>query len=182
MRRLVLLLLTVSSATLAAQGRHLAPPGAPARITIADSTEPGSRLIVEGRVLGPDGGPIPNASIYAYQTGSDGRYIPGGTGAGGSDRPRLFGYLRSDAEGRYAFATIKPGSYPGSSNPAHIHFEVSAPNHDDRVYEIVFADDPYLSDRFRAQASEPFGGVAIVTARAAAGGPTRVTHDILLRR
>ena len=51
-----------------------------------------------------------------------------------------------------------------------------------REYEIVFSDDPYLSDRFRAQAEDPFGGVAIVTARAAADGKLSVSHDIRLKK
>jgi protocatechuate 3,4-dioxygenase beta subunit len=103
-------------------------------------------------------------SIYAYRRRQR-RVSPGRPGAAGSDQPRLFGYLRSDAQGAYRFATIKPGSYPNSRNPAHIHFEVTAPNHDGRNYEIVFEGDPYISPQFRAQAREPFGGVAVVTAR-----------------
>ena len=99
---------------------------------------------------------------------------------GGSDRPRLLGYLRSDAQGRYSFATIKPGSYPNSRNPAHIHFEVSAPGHEPRVYEIVFEGDPHISDRFREQARQPYGGVVIVSERAT-GGRLEVTHDIRVR-
>jgi protocatechuate 3,4-dioxygenase beta subunit len=182
MRPVVLLSLSVVGAGPAgAQALHVAPADAPARITIADSAEPGTRLVVAGRVLGADGRPIAGASIYAYQTDANGEYQPGRPGAAGSDQPRLFGYLRSDAQGAYRFATIKPGSYPNSRNPAHIHFEVTAPEHDGRNYEIVFEGDPYISPQFRAQAREPFGGVVVVTARPTADGGLEVTHDIHLR-
>jgi protocatechuate 3,4-dioxygenase beta subunit len=162
-----------------AQQFHTAPANAPARAAIADSTERGSRLLVSGRVLGSDGKPIAGASIYAYQTDANGEYVVGASG-GGSDRPRLFAYLRSDAQGRYSFTTIKPGSYPNSRNPGHIHFEIAAPGRENRVYEIVFENDPYLSDAFRAQARIPFSGVEIVTARSA-NGVLEVAHDIRVR-
>ena len=114
---------------------------------------------------------------YVYQTDARGEYVPGGTGASGSDRPRLFGYLRSDARGEYSFSTIRPGSYPNSRNPGHIHFEVVADGHQPRIYEIVFEGDSLIPATFREQARSPYGGVAIVTIRAGKD----VTHDVLLR-
>jgi len=179
-----ILVIALSAAVLSpawAQQFHLAPPDAPATITIADSAEPGSRLVVRGRVLDGDGRPVTGASIYAYHTDATGVYVPGGAGAAGNDRPRLYGYLRSDADGRYAFSTIKPGPYPAARIPAHVHFEVAAPGHADRTYEIVFADDPFLSSDFRARARDPLGAVAIVTGRPGAGGTLEVSHDIRLR-
>ena len=163
-----------------AQQFHTAPANAPARAAIADSTERGSRLVVSGRVLGSDGKPIAGASIYAYQTDANGEYVVGANG-GGSDRPRLFAYLRSDAQGRYSFTTIKPGSYPNSRNPGHIHFEVAAPGRENRVYEIVFEGDQYISEAFRAQARVPLGGVEIVTTRSGARGGLEVAHDIRVK-
>jgi protocatechuate 3,4-dioxygenase beta subunit len=163
-----------------AQSVKEAPANAPSRIVLADSSHPGARMAVAGRVLSSTGQPIRNASIYAYQTDSGGRYIPGGVGAQGSDRPTIFGYMRSDANGNYSFTTIKPGSYPNSRNPGHIHFEVSAPGHESRVYEIVFEGDPFISDNFRAQARQPFGGVEIVAERRA-GNVIQIAHDIRLR-
>ena len=171
--------LTLASAG-AAQQFHTAPANAPSRAPLADSTERGTRLMVSGRVLGSDGKPIAGASIYAYQTDANGEYVAG-TNGGGSDRPRLFVYLRSDAEGRYSFTTIKPGSYPNSRNPGHVHFEVSAPGRENRVYEIVFEGDPYISDAFRAQARVPLGGVEIVTTRPGARGSLEVAHDIRVK-
>ncbi len=130
-------LLIAGSGSIAQQGPHLAPVDAPARLTVAGANEPGIRLRVSGVVVGPDGQPLANASIYLYHTDAKGEYVPGQSG--GSDRPRLFGYLRSDARGRYEFETIKPGSYPNSSNPAHIHFEPWWP--------IVPLDSTRLSSR-----------------------------------
>jgi protocatechuate 3,4-dioxygenase beta subunit len=144
--------------------------------------EPGAPLVVSGVVKGSDGKPIGGASIYVYQTDANGQYIPGGRGAAGSDRPRLFAYLRSDPEGHYTFSTIKPGSYPDTRNPAHIHFEVSAGGYQERVYEIVFAGDPFIDDRFRRQASEPYGGVVIEALRPVSGGGFEVTHRIELKK
>jgi protocatechuate 3,4-dioxygenase beta subunit len=160
---------------------HEAPATAPARAAITNESEPGTRLTVSGRVLGRDDKPLAGASIYVYQTDAKGEYIPGGTGAGGSDRPRLFGYLRSDAKGEYSFSTIRPGSYPNSRNPGHIHFEVVAEGHQSRIYEIVFEGDPLIPQAFRDQARSPYGGVAIVTIRSASGGAQHVAHDVILR-
>jgi protocatechuate 3,4-dioxygenase beta subunit len=180
MKLILSFLVAAIPALTVAQSVREAPPGATARIVLADSTRPGARLAVAGRVLGANGRPIPGASIYAYQTDATGRYIPGGVGAQGSDTPQIFGFMRSDASGNYAFTTIKPGSYPDSRNPAHIHFEVSAPGHANRIYEIVFEGDPFISDNFRAQAREPFGGVEIVSARTV-NGVIQVAHDIRLK-
>ena len=156
---------------------HTAPANAPSRAAITSESEPGTRLTVSGRVLGGNDRPLSGASIYVYQTDARGEYVPGGTGASGSDRPRLFGYLRSDARGEYSFSTIRPGSYPNSRNPGHIHFEVVAEGHQPRIYEIVFEGDSLIPATFREQARSPYGGVAIVTIRAG----KEVTHDVILR-
>ena len=160
---------------------HEAPANSPARVVITSDGEPGTRLTVSGRVLGRDDRPLSGASIYVYQTDAKGEYIPGGTGASGSDRPRLFGYLRSDAKGEYSFSTIRPGSYPNSRNPGHIHFEVVADGHQTRIYEIVFEGDALIPQAFRDQAKSPYGGVAIVTIRAGRNGAQEVAHDVILR-
>lgn len=122
-----------------------APSDAPSKVTVAGEEEPGEPLVVHGRVLGPDGEPLPDASVFVYQTGEDGIYGPEG-----NRNPRLRGYLRTDDEGRFEIRTIKPGSYPGSSIAAHIHIHVAPPDGEpEQVGEIVFAGDPHLSERMR---------------------------------
>lgn len=163
----LLLLLTIPAA---AQSIHEAPANAPPTGRVAASTEPGQPLTVSGTVVGPDGAPIAGASLYVYQTDHEGYY--GVKPASDNRNPRLKLFLRSDARGAWSFTTVKPGSYPGSRVPAHIHFEVSAPARAKRIFEIVFEGDPFLTDRMRR---DPAFSVRTI----AADG--RVTERIALR-
>jgi len=88
---------------------------APSEITwqaqIVKKGEPGEPLIVAGRVLAPDGTtPAGSVTVYAYNTDAEGYY--------GENRkeypPRIYGWMRTDAEGRFELSTIHPGCYPGT--------------------------------------------------------------------
>ena len=158
------------SATIAAQPVHEAPAQAPSTGRMTPAGEPGQPLTVSGTVVDPDGRPIAGTSLYVYQTDREGYY--GVKPASDNRNPRLKLFLRSDANGAWSFETIKPGSYPNSRAPAHIHFEVSAPGRANRVFEIVFEGDPFITDRMR---TDPAFSVRPI----AAGG--RVAERIVLR-
>ena len=36
--------------------------------------------------------------------------------------------MRADGDGRFTFETIRPGSYPNSNNPPHVHFTAYLPD------------------------------------------------------
>ncbi|HYE85821.1 MAG TPA: hypothetical protein VEA16_05670 [Vicinamibacterales bacterium] len=157
------------SASLIGQSVHEAPATAPSTGRLASPQEPGDRLTVSGVVVGADGSPIANASLYIYQTDREGYY--GVKPASDSNNPRLKLFLRSDAKGAWSFDTVKPGSYPGSRNPAHIHFEVAAPGRANRFFEIVFEGDPYVTDQMKTNPA--------FSIRRIEGG--RVTERIVLK-
>jgi protocatechuate 3,4-dioxygenase beta subunit len=96
---------------------------APSRLSwqtqIAQKGEPGEPLMVAGRVLAPDGRtPAGGVTVYAYNTDAEGYY--------GENRaeypPRIYGWMKTDAAGRFELRTIRPGCYPGMRVPAHVHF------------------------------------------------------------
>jgi protocatechuate 3,4-dioxygenase beta subunit len=137
----------VLTAAVTAQSAREAPAGAPSSGRLAPANEPGEPLTVTGVVTGSDGAPVPGVSLYIYQTDREGYY--GVKPASDSNDPRLKLFLRSDAKGAWSFTTVKPGSYPGSRNPAHIHFEVAAPGRAAKFFEIVFEGDPFITDQMR---------------------------------
>jgi protocatechuate 3,4-dioxygenase beta subunit len=100
-----------------------------------------------GVVVGPDNAPVAGASLYVYQTDHEGYYSV--KPASDNRNPRLKLFLRTDAKGAYSFDTIKPGSYPQSRVPAHIHFEVSAAGRAPHIFEIVFTGDPFITSEMR---------------------------------
>ncbi len=162
-------LIALTSTSASAQSIHEAPKAAPSIGRLAPQGEPGQPLSVSGVVVGSDGTPIPNASLYIYQTDHEGYY--GVKPVSDNRNPRLKLFLRSDAKGTWAFETVKPGSYPNSRVPSHIHFEVSAAGHAPRIFEIVFEGDPFVTERMR---SDPAFSV-----RAIDGG--KVTERIVLK-
>ena len=120
-------------------------PGAPIRtLKIAEANEPGVRLLVEGRLLGPDCRPLRSYKIDVWQADKDGTYYEGAT-----DGFRLRGKIVSDAFGRYKFETVLPGRYADAAGirPAHLHFKVLTPQNNTLLTsQLYFAGDPYLGN------------------------------------
>lgn len=159
----------------------VAEKNAPSKITITTKEEPGERLTVSGIVFGADGKtPLSNASVYVYHTDATGRYTPGATDD--NRNPRLRGYLRTDAQGRYEYSTIKPAPYPGDGPPAHIHYHVNAPGYRERVFEIVFEGDPKISNNIRASAAQTDSAFSIRKLTRTAQGVWHCTQDVTLRK
>jgi protocatechuate 3,4-dioxygenase beta subunit len=149
-RRLLISIAAVWLATVSAAARqvHEAPANAPAHGMVVPSGEPGQPLHVTGVVVNASGQPVRGASLYVYQTDHEGYY--GIKPQSDNRNPRLKLLLRSDAQGSWSFDTIRPGSYPNSRVPSHIHFEVSAPGLAPRIFEIVFEGDPFVTDQMRS--------------------------------
>lgn len=174
--QLLLLALTVG-----AQAPTVAEKNAPSKTAITTREEPGEPLVVSGTVFGEDGKtPLAGASLYVYHTDATGRYTPGPNDD--NRNPRLRGYLRTDAQGRYEYSTIKPAPYPGNGPPAHIHYHVNATGYRERVFEIVFEGDPKIGADIRTSAAQEGSAFSIRKLTRDPQGVWRCTQDVTLRK
>ena len=112
----------------------------------------GERTIIHGRVLDENGRPVPDTLVEMWQANASGRYRHPNDGYVGAMDPNFGGCGRTitDAEGRYAFRTVKPGAYPfrnfvNSWRPAHVHFSVFGSGFVQRlVTQMYFEGDPLI--------------------------------------
>lgn len=133
--------------------------------TSAGWTEDGQRLLITGRIVEADGHtPAAGVLLYYYHTDPEGRY-PNRPQLEGRVRRHgyLRGWVRTGEDGRYSIYTIRPGSYPGRDEPAHIHLSVQEPELGTPYYlnDIVFDDDPLLTAEKRRSMSNR-GGSGVV--------------------
>lgn len=87
--------------------------------------EAGGEIIrLQGRVHGGDGRPLAGARVEIWQVDANGRYLHTGDRGGGTRDEGFqgFGHAITDADGVFAFRTIKPVAYPGRT--PHIHAKV----------------------------------------------------------
>lgn len=154
----------------------------PWRINIAPDKEAGEPLIVSGTIFAPDGRtPMKGISLYVYQTDATGRYSTSGNGD--NRNTRLHGQMWTNAEGRYEFRTIKPASYPGSTNPAHIHAYVSGPEYPEYwIDEYLFEDDPFVGADLRSKAAAKGTFSPVLKLTRDAEGVLRGVRDIKIER
>ena len=148
---------------------------------IVSEQEPGEPLIVSGTIYSPDGKkPLPGITLYVYQTDATGRYS---TSGGDNRGTRIHGVMRTNAEGRYEFRTIKPGSYPNSRNPAHIHAYVSGPDYPEYwIDEYLFADDPFIKDEDKQKGGSQGSFSHILSLTRRSDGILRAVRDIKIER
>ncbi|HEX2942606.1 MAG TPA: protocatechuate 3,4-dioxygenase [Rhodopila sp.] len=93
----------------------------------------GTILYLSGRVLTDEGKPLAGATVEIWQANASGRYDhPNDDNAAPLDEKfHGFAVTKTDAQGRYAFKTVRPAAYPaapGRWRPAHIHFCVTTKN------------------------------------------------------
>lgn len=105
------------------------------RVVLADSTEPGQRLFVLGRLVQRgDRRPLPGLRVAIFHTNANGSYEE--AVAGDESTARLSGSVEADSAGRFLMSTILPGGY-GRREGGHIHIHVSTANAG--FYDIHFA-------------------------------------------
>lgn len=120
---------------------------------IARCDMPGAAMLVAGQVRDTDGNPVVGAKVDVWQASPVGLYE-------NQDEHQpdmnLRGFVRTDAEGRYSFRTVRPAGYPVPTDgavgvllaaqnrhcmrPAHLHFMLSKPDFKTLITQ-VFADD-----------------------------------------
>ena len=149
-------------------------------ITLVAPDEPGEPLVVSGTVFRHDGTtPAAGVRIYLYHTDARGNYSEGNRG--GNREPRIRGWLTTDDHGRYSVRTIKPGSYPGSRNPAHIHSKVVHPGGREQwIEEFLFEDDPFVSEKEKMKSSGRGEFSPVMKVVRGKDGTLRCTRNILL--
>lgn len=126
-------------------------------------TEP--KLKISGRVFQMDQKtPAKDVILYIYHTNRQGRYQTSGKSKSWVQRHGdIRGWVKTGPDGRYEFYTFRPASYPGTSEPEHIHLTVKEQDKNEYYMdEYVFEDDPLLTSVQRARLSNR-GGSGIVS-------------------
>ncbi|HRD57433.1 MAG TPA: hypothetical protein PK504_05260 [Ferruginibacter sp.] len=136
----------------------------PAADTMPGFNADGIKIFISGKLLKADGKtPAANVIVYLHQTNAAGIYATIGNEKGwGKRHGYMRNWLKTDVNGNYAFCTIRPGSYPNSNNPQHIHITIKEPGKKEYwIDEFLFDDDPLLTKEAR-QNLQNRGGSGII--------------------
>src|SRR3954452_2056890 len=103
----------------------------------------GTAMRIAGRILDPNGRPVPGARVEIWQCDANGRYHY--VRDGWADQPRDenfqgYGATTTNPSGAYQFLTIKPVPYPGRT--PHIHFAVSGHGFERFITQMYGAGEP----------------------------------------
>lgn len=137
----------------------------PNMVWLSDWEEKGRKLAVNGTVFRADGSRAANVIIYIYHTDSTGVYPKKGDEKGVAKKHGyLRGWMKTNELGEYKFFTLRPGSYPQSRNPAHIHVIIKEPRKTEYwIDEYLFDDDPFLTEAERKKCQDRGGNGILKT-------------------
>jgi protocatechuate 3,4-dioxygenase beta subunit len=138
----------------------------------------GEPMIISGAVFKADGKtPAPDTLIYFYHTDKYGIYGREGQPKHG----RYRGWMLTDAKGRYEFSSIRPASYPNSTQSQHVHMTITtAEAREDWIDSILFEGDKFLTARERDFSGKRGGFNPIVELTPGKDGIMHAVRDIQL--
>lgn len=130
-----------------AMGAIDAPADVSWRAALATAADEGEPMVISGTIFESDGKtPAPNVLIYLYHTDAYGIYGRAGQHKHGRHR----GWMLTDWKGRYEFSSIRPASYPNSTQSQHVHMTLTGVDfREDWIDSILFEGDRFLTDRER---------------------------------
>ena len=137
-------------------------------------------LALEGRILDRFGKPVESARVEIWLADGLGHYHHTRDSRPEERDPNFagFGWVRTGADGRYAFSAIRPVPYPGRT--PHIHFGVKASKHPPLVTQM-FVEDVAQNERDYLYTRMSRAQRALVTARLApAATGQKARFDLVL--
>jgi protocatechuate 3,4-dioxygenase, alpha subunit len=150
-----------------------------------DPSTPGA-LRIGGRVLDGAGEPVPDALVETWQAGPAGGFDHPDDPRGAAATPGFRGFSRyaTDADGRWAVVTLRPGPLPapdGGTEAPHLDVSLFARGLLTRLVTRI-----YLPDEGEANAADPVlrsipDAAARATLVAVAEGEGRLRFDIRLQ-
>ena len=150
--------------------------------TLPDFNNEGLKIKITGTIFLPDGKtPAENVILYIYHTDQNGKYATRGNEKGWARRHGYIrGWIKTGSDGKYTFYTLKPGTYPDRSQPAHIHPIILEPN--GKYYWLGsyhFKGDPLLTEK-EIFPESPRGGSSGLISLKKEGGVLVGKRDIIL--
>lgn len=143
----------------------------------------GTRLYLSGRVLAVDGAPRGGARVELWQCDALGRYHHAGDeGKPRDDGFQGYGVAVTDANGRYAFKTIRPVAYSG--RVPHLHLKVRAVDGATLTTQIYVKGDSTRGDMVLAGVPAAIYerlAMALVPASGREAGALAGEFDVVLR-
>ena len=118
-------------------------------VNINTKNLPGTPMQVTGIVYSGEGTgtPVSGAKIEIWHADQGGVYHPEGSGDVSNYQPEqitLRGYVLTEADGSYAFRSIRPGLY--GSRARHIHYKITVAGHNDLVTQSYFEGDNRITE------------------------------------
>ena len=153
------------------------------RVTGAAAQAQGTITHLRGRLLAADGRPLSGARIEIWQCDALGVYRhPRDREAQRDMGFQGRGRMLVNADGGFAFRTIRPVAYPGRT--PHIHVLVAAPGRPELITQLYVADDPgNARDGLFNRLSEPAREMVLLRPQAAdriEPGALLAERDIIL--
>jgi protocatechuate 3,4-dioxygenase beta subunit len=160
-------------------GSLTVPGTVPAFGRIATTDEPGEPLHITGTIYGTDAvTPVSDVVMFLYHTDAHGHYNEPNS----PFNPRIYGWVKSDAKGRYGLVTIKPAPYPELNTPAHIHVTIFAPGLPEYwVDDYWFEGDPLITPRQLVTLTGRGGFQSIVKVTRDGDGVLKGTRDFAVQ-